>query len=315
MVGSSREIAHSVTVAAPAREVFDLLVEVERWPQFFGPLVHVERQEYGADEDTVRLWAVRGPAAVRTWTARRRLDRAGLRMVFDNDPPPPGARSSVGEWSVVEHGSDSCELTLRHTIEPADAAAGTVEETLREYGEHSRRQLAEIADTAQRRGDLEELVLSFEDPLFVSGAVEDAWRILYEADRWAERIPHVSRIEMTEDEPGIQFFDMDTTTPDGRAHTTRSVRVCRPHRLIVYKQLGLPPLLSAHTGHWRFVETPEGVVVSARHTVTLKREALSVLGPDTTVADARRYARRVLGTNSMKNLQIAKAHAEQRADG
>jgi C7-C12 aromatase (ARO/CYC) len=306
---------HSVTVAAPAADVFDLVVDVERWPQFFGPLVHVERHVRGADEDTLRLWAVRGPAAVRTWSARRRLDRPGLRVVFDNDPPPPGARTSTGEWSVRERDADSCELTLRHVIEPGDGPPATVEATLRDFGEHSRRQLAEIADTAQRRKDLDELVLSFEDPLFVSGAVEDAWTILYEADRWAQRIPHVSRIAMTEDEPGIQFFDMDTTTPDGKAHTTRSVRVCLPHRLIVYKQLHVPPLLTAHTGHWRFVETPEGVVLSARHTVTLKREALSVLGPDTTVAQARRYARKVLGTNSMKNLQIAKAYAEERADG
>jgi len=50
-------------------------------------------------------------------------------------------------------------------------------------------------------------------------------------------------------------------------------------------------------------------------TVTIKPEALSLLGPDTTVDGARRYARRVLSANSMKNLQIAKAYAEERAHG
>ncbi|PZM97533.1 MAG: aromatase, partial [Actinobacteria bacterium] len=69
------------------------------------------------------------------------------------------------------------------------------------------------------------------------------------------------------------------------------------------------------TGHWRFSPTEEGLIVAARHTVTVKPSALEVLGPGTTVADARRYLRRVLSANSMKNLYLAKTYAEERAGG
>jgi len=113
--------------------------------------------------------------------------------------------------------------------------------------------------------------------------------------------------------PNIQFFDMETKAPDGSVHSTRSVRVCRPEHLIVYKQTVLPALLDAHTGHWRMVETPEGVLASARHTVTIKRSALPLLGEHTTVNDARRYLRRSLSVHAVRNLTLAKDYAEELA--
>jgi hypothetical protein len=102
-------------------------------------------------------------------------------------------------------------------------------------------------------------------------------------------------------------------TPDGRAHTTRSVRICFPNRKIVYKQIGLPPLLTAHLGHWLFEENPEGLIASARHEATIKPSALSLLAPEATVQDARRYLRKVLSANSMSNLRIAKDLVERPA--
>jgi hypothetical protein len=156
------------------------------------------------------------------------------------------------------------------------------------------------------------LVISFEDPLFIAGSKDDVYEFLYAADKWPERVPHVTALSMTEDQPGVQFFDMDSVTPEGRAHTTRSVRICRPKK-IVYKQISLPKLLDAHTGHWQFAETPEGVTVTARHTATIKPSALDLLGENTTVADARRYLRRVLSTNSLQTLRHAQTYAEGRA--
>jgi C7-C12 aromatase (ARO/CYC) len=305
-------VEHEVAVAAPADAVFALITDVDQWPQFFTSFVYAQRGSDPEATDRVRCWGVAGTSSIRAWTARRFIDRPGLRMRFDNTPPPPGAAASTGEWIVRPAGDEACHVVLRHRIQPAgDALPAAV---LDKFGEMSRSQLDELKSAAERRKQLEELTVSWEDTLFIAGDVTDAWAILYEADRWPERIPHVSAIDMTEDVPNIQFFDMHTSTPDGSTHTTRSVRVCLPHEMIAYKQLVRPPLLEAHTGHWRFTEIPEGVIAGARHTVTLKPSALDFLGPDTTVVAARRYARRVLSANSMKNLQIAKAYAEERAD-
>ena len=174
--------------------------------------------------------------------------------------------------------------------------------------------MATLRYAAERHDELSGLIISFEDPLFAAGCVRDAYTYLYEADKWPDRIPHVVRLELTEQVENIQFFDLDTASADGPKHTTRSVRICLPNQKIVYKQTQPPAMVTAHTGHWLFTETPEGLILSARHTCTIRPEGLHLLGEGTTVAQARRYLRKLLSTNSMGNLRLAKAYAEERAE-
>ncbi|WP_067794017.1 SRPBCC family protein [Actinomadura formosensis] len=297
-------------VAAPAEAVFDLIADAPAWPQFFRPEVHAEYLSRGDGSDLLRRWFLTPEQdAVRVRTYRRVLDRGALRIAFENDE-----ERTTGAWTFTPLSPDETGVELRY--EPGSAGGSVPAELASEAAAW----IDGITRAAEPPGgDLGDLVLSFEDTLFIGGAAADAYAVLYEADKWPERIEHVARLDMSEDVPGIQFFDMDTRTPDGAEHTTRSVRVCLPERLIVYKQINLPKLLAAHTGHWRFTPTREGLIAGARHTVTVKPSALGILGPDATVEDARRYLRRVLGANSTKNLQLAKRWAEdgaaQRASG
>ncbi|WP_328406276.1 aromatase/cyclase (plasmid) [Streptomyces sp. NBC_00390] len=302
---------HRGTAPVPPEFLFDVVADAEKWPQFFAPAVHAEYLERGDDTDVVRRWFLTPDEDVKVRTARRHLDRDGLRITLDDTEPDASRVSSRVEWTFTNVSDGAAEVELRHELVPAEGLTTADREALAtELERNSAAQLAAVVDQGNRRELLEQLVLSFEDPLFVAGRPEDAYEVLYEADKWPDRIAHVSRLDMTEDVPGIQFFDMDTKTPDGVPHTTRSVRICLEPRLIVYKQTTLPPLLDAHTGHWRFTTTPEGLIVSARHTVTIKPSALSLLGEGTTIQDARKYLRNVLSANSMKNLQLAKAFAE-----
>ncbi|WHT23333.1 aromatase/cyclase [Crossiella sp. CA-258035] len=307
----SRTVVQAVTIAAPAATVYDLISDVERWPQFHPPAVHAEYLERGEGADLVQQWTLDGLSAVRTRRTRRTLDRSGLRITFDHEDPRPPAEQVSGGWFLEESAAERTTVEMRHELTVTGEAAelvAAVEKGTAAY-------LATLKDAAERVKELEQLVISFEDPLFIAGRIEDVYRVLYEADKWPERMAHVKRLDMTEDEPNVQFFDMDTHTPDGVPHTTRSVRLCFPHHRIVYKQIRLPGLLDAHLGHWKFTETPEGVIASARHAATIKPSALSLLGEGTTVPDARRYLRRVLSTNSLSNLHIAKRYAEERANG
>jgi C7-C12 aromatase (ARO/CYC) len=309
-MSESLTVEHSITVAGPAEDAFDVVADVSRWHQLFTPIVHVEQSEITDGGDLVRAWALRGNETVRSWASRRELDRAGLRISFRNEPGGDGP-DARGTWTFVNEPGGTSTVTLRHDVNAPAAAAAKIRE---ELGRHSTQQLEELKYAAENRKELENLIVDFEDPLYVAGSAEDAYELLYEADKWPERIPHVAALTMTEDVKNIQFFDMDTKTQDGRPHTTRSVRVCFPHTKIVYKQIKLPPLLTAHTGHWLFTPVPEGIMVSARHTATIKPSALHLLRPDATVADARRYLRKQLAANSMGNLRLAKAFAEERAD-
>jgi aromatase len=123
----------------------------------------------------------------------------------------------------------------------------------------------------------------------------------------------VARSSLEETSPGVQLLEMDTQTKDGSTHTTTSVRVCFPHRLIAYKQIGLPALMKAHLGQWRIQDTADGVRVTSEHTVVINEDNISaVLGPEADVARASSFVRTALSTNSLATLGHAKAYAERR---
>jgi C7-C12 aromatase (ARO/CYC) len=308
-------VERSAVVQAPADAMFDIIVDVENWPQLLSSVAHVERTVHSDSSDEAQLWVVRGHDQAATWTSFRTIDRDAMKVAFRNEPPAGPTTESGGEWSVERTGDDSCVLTVRHSYVPKDGVpAAAVDEMAAGIGKHSEAQLEELRFAAENREELAELTIDFEDPLFIGGTQEDSYALLYRANEWPDRFPHVTRIDMTEDGNGIQFFDMDTLTPDKRPHTTRSVRVCMPFHKIVYKQISLAPLLTAHRGHWLFTETPEGVIASARHVATIKRSALDLLFPGATVQDARNYLRKVLSANSVANLRFAKEYAEGIAD-
>jgi C7-C12 aromatase (ARO/CYC) len=292
-------------VDAPPEVTFDLIRETERLPYLSRTILHTERDERSQQEDLVQIWTVTDREEVWSRISRRRFNRAELRVdVIDEhaDGRPAGVR---GTWRLRPVSPDKVEVELSQEVDDPGQA---------ERFEAARLDMLNaIADAASRRAELADLVVDFADPLFVAGAAEDAYQILYEADKWPERLAHVSRIDMTETVRNVQFFDMDTSTPDGRSHTTRSVRLCFPPKKIVYKQIKLPALLDAHTGHWLFTPDRDGLIIEARHTAVIKPSALEILGPGTTVTDARRYLRRVLSANSMTNLRLAKQFAEERA--
>ena len=294
-------------VAAPAAVAFEIINDLRHWPQFFPDGVHAEPDADGAN---VRWWALDGDA-VRQWSTTRTVDKAGLRVVTEQRDC--AAPAGVGAHRVDVRAAGRAGLRGRADGDASTAAPGEQgADAAAAQLEGAEEIVSRVKGLAERWDELEQLVISFEDPLFIAGQPQQVYEFLYAADKWPERVPHVTALSMTEDQPGVQFFDMDTVTPEGRAHTTRSVRVCLPHK-IIYKQIGLPKLLDAHTGHWHFVETPEGVTVHARHTATIKPSALNLLGEDTTVADARRYLRRVLSTNSLQTLRHAQAYAEEPA--
>ncbi|MEU4117726.1 aromatase/cyclase [Kitasatospora sp. NPDC028055] len=312
MTSVQQRVDHDLVIDADFGTVFDLVADVERWSQFHASAVHAEVLHTNEKGELVQHWSLAGDSAVRTWRTVRRADRPGRRIAFtymDAEAPATGIR---GEWVFTELAPNRTRVELHHHVEASSGA--DLGPLLDRIDQDGKEHLDTLRVTAERRADLDELVLSFTDPLFISGSIEDAYEYLYRADLWPERIPHVVGLAMTEDVPNIQFFGMDTKGPDGTVHTVRSVRICLPSKLIVYKQISLPAMLDAHTGHWRFTQTPEGVIAEARHTSTIKRSALSLLGGGTTVGEARRYLRRLLSSNSMSNLRLAKEYAEERAD-
>ncbi|MFJ9109802.1 aromatase/cyclase [Streptomyces sp. NPDC102283] len=313
---AARRVRHSVTVKAPADTVFDLVADVTRWPLLFPPTVHAEQLERTGPDERIRLWALAN-GEVKTWTSRRSLDRSRLSVRFRQEISQPPVASMGGEWSLEALSERETLVVLHHDYRALDDDPEGLRWIRQAVDRNSRAELDRLRDAVELDGGGEELALSFEDSVRVRGAAGDVYAFLADAARWPERLPHVARLELREDTPGVQEMEMGTRAVDGTTHTTRSVRVCFPEHRIVYKQTVLPLAMAGHTGEWLIREREDGALeVTSRHVVLIDTVgAAKALGERTTVEQAKAVVRTALGKNSRTTLEHARAYAEERAHG
>jgi len=309
---------HSIDIAAPAETVFGLLSDVAGWPQLFTPTIHVEVLEEesasnGGTDQLLQIWAT-AQGVPRTWTSRRRLDPAAGRIVFRQTLPSPPLKWMRGEWRVGSVGANDCTVTLLHDYRVVDDDPVGERLVAAAVEHNSTAEMAALKAGAELFGQLDELRFTFSDSETITGAAQDVYDFINEAHRWPERLPHVSRLALTEDEPGIQHLDMDTVSDDGSTHTTTSVRIGFPDRMsIAYKQFRVPEAITAHTGRWVLTQDGATVTATSWHTVVLDLAGIQkVLGPQAEPAQARELVRKALGTNSLITLRHAKKYAEAR---
>ncbi|MGW0534436.1 aromatase/cyclase [Streptomyces sp. NPDC003032] len=307
-----REVEHTVTVQAPAAEIYRLIADVTGWPVIFPPSVHVDRVEESGSEERIRIWATANGAA-KNWTSHRILDSEALRITFRQEVPAPPVAAMGGTWILEPVDEQTTRVRLLHDYRAVEDDPESLRWIDEAVDRNSRSELESLKRNVERATHEAELTFSFEDSVRIEGATKDVYDFLNEADRWTERLPHVSRVELTEDAPGLQVLEMDTLAKDGSAHTTKSIRVCFPHERIVYKQITLPALLLLHTGYWHLVEDGDGLLATSQHTVTLNTANIArILGEDAGVAEARTFIQGALSTNSRATLGHAKAYAEAR---
>ncbi len=309
---------HSITVAAPPEACYALVADVASWPQVFGPTVHVEvleesRDETGAGEQLLRIWAIANEQ-VRTWISRRTLDPHSRTVTFRQVVSAAPVASMGGTWRIEALEDGTTRVVLLHDYRAVGDGPEAEQLIERAVDRNSVAELAALKNAAELGESADGLRFSFSDSVTVAGAAGDVYAFLDRADLWPERLPHVARLALTEDEPGIQHMDMDTRSPDGSLHNTTSVRVCFEDRKeIVYKQLRVPVAMRVHTGRWTIEPSGDGetLTVTSWHTVVLDPEGVrSALGADATLAEARALVRKALGTNSSTTLGHAKQFAE-----
>ncbi|MEV5817164.1 aromatase/cyclase [Streptomyces mutabilis] len=311
---TTREVEHEITIDAPAAAVYELLADVTNWPRIFPPTIHVDRLEEQGDEERIRIWATAN-GTPKDWTSRRTLDADALTITFRQEIPAPPVKHMGGTWIIEPLGEAASRVRLLHDYSAVGDDPHDLLWIERAVDKNSTSELAALKENVERvhAADTEELTFSFTDTVRIDGSAKDVFDFINEADRWAERLPHVAVVRLGEDTPGLQELEMDTRAKDGSVHTTKSYRVVFPHHKIAYKQVTLPALMTLHTGEWTFTETEEGTSASSQHTVTLNTDNIArVLGADATVADARAYVHTALSTNSSATLAHAKAYAEQK---
>lgn len=308
---AQREVEHDITVGAPAKEVYRLIAEVQKWPQLFPPTIFVDHVERAERSERIRIWAT-AKGEAKNWTSRRELDPDALRITFRQEVSTHPVGSMGGTWLFEPVSDTETRVRLLHDYRAVDddpAHLAWIDEAV---DRNSRSELDSLKRIAESAAATAELTFSFTDTVQINGSAKDVYDFINEADRWADRLPHVATVTLTEDIPGLQTLEMETRAKDGSTHRTRSYRVTFPHQRIVYKQVTLPALMTVHTGIWTFTENAQGVAASSQHTVVLNPENITaVLGADADVAQARTYVRNALSTNSRATLEHARIHAER----
>lgn len=309
---AARDVEHQIKVLAPAAEIYRLIADVANWPQIFPPSVHVEYVDRGESQERIQIWATANGEA-KTWTSRRVLDPAALRIVFRQEKSQPPVAAMGGAWTIEPISESHSLVRLSHDYRALDDDPEKLAWIDKAVDRNSQAELAALKANAELVTGSSELTMSFADTVEIKGSGEDVYNFINDAGQWPHRLPHVARVSLREDTPGLQMLDMDTRRPDGSVHTTKSVRVCFPYSRIAYKQIEPPPLMTLHTGEWSLAWQPGGVAVTSRHTVAINEPNIAkILGNGASVADARAYVRNALSTNSLTTLRHAKEYAESR---
>ncbi|MFG2754453.1 aromatase/cyclase [Streptomyces xanthophaeus] len=310
MTEHARRIPYKVRMAAPAGVVYGLIVDAVKWPLYFSLSVHVERLELDGERERLRIWSL-VDGRLESWISWRRLDPVERCVEFRQEVPAAPLDSMGGALTARAQGPHTTELELQYDFR---VTGGLPEDVAWADGAAARASLTQLADLkalAERWTRLDELVVSFEDSVRVHGPAELVYDFLYRAGDWPELVPHVTRVDLSEDAPGIQRMTMNTLTEHG-SRTTDSVRICFPHAgRIIHKQTAPSPLLEAHTGEWSVIPDETGVTVVAQHSVVLREEDIAtVLGEGAGLAEARAYVREAVGRPGLDLLAQAKRHAE-----
>ncbi len=305
-----RNVEHEITIGAPAAQVYDLVADVEKWPEIFPPTVHALQAESDGRSELIRIWATANGTA-RSWTSKREHDPGKRTIAFRQAKSVSPVGGMGGKWIVEPVSGEQCHVRLLHDYFASTDNPADLEWIGQAVDRNSTAELRALKERAELNGTGQ--LISFADTVEVDGRARDVYDFLNEAQFWQERLPHVSRVWLEEETPGLQILEMDTCAKDGSVHTTRSVRVCQPCETIIYKQIILPPLMLLHTGRWLIEPGPGGgVAVTSRHTVRINPDRIAqVLGDGADLATAQAGVRAALSANSLATLRLAKAYAEE----
>lgn len=316
---------HSIEVAAEAGAVYALLADSAARPLYCPAVLHVERLDFDGTRERLRAWQDAGGHLRSSFWTREQYPHE-RRIAFRELRPAAPVESMDGEWTVEESPGGGSVVTVRHAFtvvgdhgDHGDDAAEVADATSR----GARAELESLRRVAESREGLDDLLLTFEESVWVNGPGELVYDFLYRAAEWPGVLPHVRHLQVTEPSPGVQVLEYGAVLADGAVRTTGAARLCFPHAgRIVYKETSPPTPVAAHTGEWSVLPDEHGVRVVARHSLLLDDDAVRAL-PDTGVYAmgpgprapsrtvlARHCLRDSLGGTSLATLELAKRHAE-----
>ncbi|GGL70701.1 hypothetical protein GCM10010129_12760 [Streptomyces fumigatiscleroticus] len=113
---------HTVTVAAPAAVVWDVLVDVEDYARIFPPTREVRMLEESPRHQIARL-TVDVNGEVQSWVSRRDIDADRRVIAYRQLEHAPVMGHMAGEWRALPLDGHTTQLVLTHDFKPREPDA------------------------------------------------------------------------------------------------------------------------------------------------------------------------------------------------
>jgi aromatase len=310
MTAGEIRVRHATVVDAPPSAVYDLIVDVSRWPVIFRPTVHTRVLTRAEEGDRFEIWATVSEDEVRAWRSRRDFDAAGGTVTFRQDHDRTSFGHMGGGWTCAPHAGGGTRVVLEHRYNPPPDQDGARQRIARELDHNSSVELEALRTVATLPGGVDSWLLTFTESTELAGEAAAAREFVRDADRWPQRLPHVAGLDLVTWADGTQDMTMRTRAPDGSEHTTRSLRVLLEDGSIVYKQTRPPRTLLGHAGRWEFHTGRSGASIRSTHTFLLDPAGVvEVFGPAVEAADAMARVRAALAANSRVTMEHASRYS------
>ncbi len=141
---------HTIRVAAPPKRVFQLVANIDNWPELFDYLVAVEHLGFEGANERVRFWE-KVDGELGSWTSVRELDPKRMRVRFRKVDFRPPLASMGGLWLVLPKGRGSV-IGLDHYYRVLGDDAATAARIERDLEGNSMAMLAALRRAAEAEG-------------------------------------------------------------------------------------------------------------------------------------------------------------------
>src|SRR5256885_8700767 len=168
-----RTARRTVRMAAPPRQVYQLIADTSRWPQIFDPTVHVEHLGVTGTTERIRLWELIDDE-VRCCESQRELNPRRMQVRFRRETTPDPVVSMGGLWMVVPKASGSL-VALDHYYRVADDDPADTSWLAEVVDNHGEVMLSGLREAAERVQAFDGLLLSCSDSVDIAGDPRDVY--------------------------------------------------------------------------------------------------------------------------------------------
>lgn len=142
-----RTVRHTIRVTAPPQRIYQLVANVDHWPNMFDTVLAVEHIGWSGSGERVRFWGTFGERRG-SWVSAREVNPRRMQLRFRQERAAHPLASFGGLWSIVPKGTGAV-VTVDHYYTVVDDDPIEAQRLADTIGESATDMLAAVQRTAE----------------------------------------------------------------------------------------------------------------------------------------------------------------------